>query len=54
MVVGKQGRSGHEGLFLVGTHIGCVFKIMWIPAVLLHRILSCLELHLNWSCEVRQ
>ena len=47
-------RNNHEGLFLLGTHIGCLFKIMRITAVLLHRILSCLELRLDSSCEVLQ
>jgi hypothetical protein len=42
-----KGRNNHEGLFLVGTHIGCLFKMMWITAVLPHRILSCLELRLD-------
>ena len=43
-----------KGLVLVGTHVGCLFQMMWITAVLLHRILSCLELRLDWSCEVLQ
>ena len=43
-----------KGLVLVGTHIGCLFKIMWITNVLLHGILSCLELRLDWICEVLQ
>ena len=43
-----------ERLFMVGAHIGCLLKMIWITVVLLHRILGCVELHGDWSCEARQ
>ena len=61
----RTGSSGSHGflrkvetamkrLFMVGAHIGCLLKMIWITVVLLHRILGCVELHGDWSCEARQ